>query len=373
MSNPTIEFSVRLGCLAERPQMRPSYPAVTQKDRSLPKAPIEEIPIEIRSADGAIYDKRLSGRKAPIEAGVYVIRAKLSPGKWISKRIDCTGSGHHKIYLDVPDVGLVKRTREAWEEKFSLKEEAGFIYRLLIGNPFIKDFSDFETHQRSYWKISEGSLVISSWLSAPMLLQLITTDGKITNTFAIPMAPGLPASLVVVPEKFGRKNFVIQPHNGNATLLLSSISEGRTEEARLISASPRMKAIQLLEGKRTDPIAAVVGALSLYRLGELEDMTSLVQKLNCYETWIPDSAVLEAYLEMNLGDATAAALNLKKMAERGLPLFTESLAIAVKVISWLDEVPVVARELTEIRKRLGEIMAWSDFRSQCTKLNLASY
>jgi len=117
-------------------------------------------------------------------------------------------------------------------------------------------------------------------------------------------------------------------------------------------------ATELLLHKYSDPPGAVLGGLTLHRLGRLPEKKGWVENLARDFPWLPDGQVLCAALLLKDAndDERHRGLELLLAATRHRPLYTDGLSLATELLRrW----PGTASE----RKRMGRLERLADYAS----------
>jgi hypothetical protein len=94
------------------------------------------------------------------------------------------------------------------------------------------------------------------------------------------------------------------------------------------------EAADLLFHKYRDPPAAALGALTLHRLGHLEDRRQWIQNLAHGFTWLPDGSLLLAALLKDDPDQGERRRGLDVLldATGRRPLYTDGLSLALELL-----------------------------------------
>ncbi len=120
----------------------------------------------------------------------------------------------------------------------------------------------------------------------------------------------------------------------------------------------------LLLNKFRDPAAAVLGGLTLHRLGRIPDREIWVDDLAREYSWIPDGRILQAALLMFDEEAEERAAGLEILLDATLdrPLYTDGLSLANALLHrWPDvedRTPLVDR-----LDGLADLSAAADWRA----------
>jgi hypothetical protein len=90
-----------------------------------------------------------------------------------------------------------------------------------------------------------------------------------------------------------------------------------------------LDAAELIEEKKSDPIAAAVGGYGLLRFGELGDLRDWTKHLSDWYEWLPDGAVIRGEHLARNGEHARALERFLALDARGLPIFSDGLSYAV--------------------------------------------
>jgi endonuclease G, mitochondrial len=182
---------------------------------------------------------------------------------------------------------------------------------------------------------SKGRLSLSG-TQETSVLQVIQ-PGRPTLNIVLPVSPAAGCNVVirrcVVPSPV-RDEVSFDVHMGNvkADFFLRYSAQGMlTEASQLLRDEPQQtvgQATQLLHDKFEDPVAALVGAYGLLKFGNKE-RRNWIKILYKNFDWLPDAAAVEAESLAREGKHEEACRTFLKLADRGIPLFTDGLIFAV--------------------------------------------
>jgi len=119
-----------------------------------------------------------------------------------------------------------------------------------------------------------------------------------------------------------------EPAHAQAALLLLYRERSLAAEAHAAVLSPALAAERLLEDKLRDPVAAAAGAYALLRFGLLDRLRDWTGNLMEWFPALPDGAAVRAEHLARLGRHEEALAALLALGGRGLPLFSDGVALA---------------------------------------------
>lgn len=115
----------------------------------------------------------------------------------------------------------------------------------------------------------------------------------------------------------------------NADGLLAFRRAGNLRAVASLTRSEALQAETLLQEKRRFPVAAAAGAYMLLLLGELDRLHQWTLNLMNWFPWLPDGLTVLAEHQALLGQHEEALSLLLRLPERGLPIFSDGLNIAL--------------------------------------------
>jgi hypothetical protein len=145
-------------------------------------------------------------------------------------------------------------------------------------------------------------------------------------------APGGVARNVMLPDGWSLRlglaeddvsPTAVAPPGGMVAALAAYLGSGQLREAADLGA----EAMELLRGKVANPIGATVGGYALLRMARVDLMRDWPYNLSGWFEWLPDGAVIAAELALLQDRRQDAAAQLKRAAERGVPLFADGLSL----------------------------------------------
>ncbi|MDX0481432.1 hypothetical protein GOD90_20365 [Sinorhizobium medicae] len=176
----------------------------------------------------------------------------------------------------------------------------------------------------------------------PWCLQL---GGKSIPWMIISLPPGGRCRVLITPNESTDPRreplkVVVTGFRSETETLLEFLSRDSLRAANAVASYVPL-AIQLLEGKFQDPIAAVAGAYYLLRIDKWRQIElGWIENLDLEFPWIPDGAIIRAAVltRGGLRDETAAKTVLERLSEslkRGVPIFAEGISLMHEAASVL--------------------------------------
>jgi V8-like Glu-specific endopeptidase len=169
------------------------------------------------------------------------------------------------------------------------------------------------------------------------VLQVIQ-PGRPTLNIVLPISPAAGCNVVIrrcvvsAPVR-DEVSFDVHMSNVKADFFLRYSAQGMlTEASQLLRDEKQQQALgqatQLLNDKYEDPVAATVGAYGLLKFGN-NDRRDWIKNLCNDFSWLPDGAAIEAECLAREGKNEESLRTFLKLADRGIPLFTDGLIFAV--------------------------------------------
>lgn len=165
----------------------------------------------------------------------------------------------------------------------------------------------------------------------PVVCQLQVAGRPAVNVL-VPMPPNGPApSLALVASESDPSTYriSIRLSHPTADLLTRYLIRGMFQEANESITSDSMRAEHLLEEKSHDPVAAAVGAYTILKLGDIDQLASWILHLRDRFEWLPDGAAICGEHFARLGSHQEALQSFLLLQSRGLPFFAEGLSYAI--------------------------------------------
>jgi hypothetical protein len=330
------------------------------------------LPIEVRRPDLSLVHASLSDRMLEVASGSYYVTARLPAGQELTGYIEVRDEAfaNVRLTLDPADVSP-KETEEAqrylWgleaadprDGLLALDDAAERRFRLIpyMGSP-LGDEEGFSPAQRDRVKF-DGRPGVGSpetlALSATGELSLV----QLHSLGAVPKNAVVPGGHAVVPGgytvgpngraaalgggpagdvariivRFGRGKaaaLTVRPSHPTADALVGFGQQSMIAEAARVASGEAAQAEDLLLRKREDPVAAAVGGYVLLRLGDLARLHNWTKNLAEWFPSLPDGAVIRGEHLLRMHQHVAGLEMLLALEDRGLPLFTDGLTIAIR-------------------------------------------
>jgi hypothetical protein len=224
------------------------------------------------------------------------------------------------------------------------------VIRLFSGNAF--SAGGYRLLEEAEWvdrHFSPSAGVYELWvrLHQPALLQLLQPFRRPVNV-ALPIAgqvgcrvliksgaavrPGSNLSVMLFGEASAESANMMLAYQETGRLDQAAAALGSGEVADSIHDVGMVNDAEIAElmllGKLRNPMAAVIGAYVLLRLGELERLHEWTRNLMNWFPWLPDGLVIRAEHQARRGRHREALEHLLALPERGLPLFGDGLVHA---------------------------------------------
>jgi len=336
---------------------------------------IEDAPCEIRDLRGALVHRGLVSVSRQVELPddqfvCWVMRPNgeglVLAGSSVSRELAAKGP----IRLEVGE-GLTETDR--WRKTLLVGDRAARSVPCQVFShlPMGEGWPQAGPPQEK--ELGTGRLSVDDGPPAILFIHYRVDDQTEAWT-AVPASPQLPARLrVEIVGPFAASVDVL-PSNENAAALLKLASRLRVDLELLLSESERSPAKELLEGKREDPVAAIIGAYVLCRSPAAMERNSwvgeVIKRLYCYEVlgegpkgakWLVDAAVLRALLYLREGEREDARQCLLRLREHGLPMLREGVTLAIDLLREIckDEDDPGADCMRQLRD-LRLVARWTD-------------
>lgn len=154
----------------------------------------------------------------------------------------------------------------------------------------------------------------------------------------------------------------------DAEVLLSYLSQGKVDQAQLVSES--LIALELLYGKRENPIAAAIAGYFLLLCGDFNKLNQVwTNNLANWMTWLPDGAVIDAWYRMRVKppDQDRAKRRLLEAAARGMPVYRRGLRLLLDgLTSFNDDPSFGGPDVSAALKSVRRYAAAVDWRAPIT-------
>jgi hypothetical protein len=324
----------------------------------------ESSPIEIRDSRLNLIKQLHRGQRVELDDGLYEISAVLEDGQKHRRLVQLQGGTQEDITLD------------AQEEKHAVRPPSPRA-KMASSSGTASDHASISILARAALDMVKSDLSLDSELepssySTPekeVPIEFLGCHGAVlSNNHITPAADNSwffePApNLDIVPRAdfliHGQKITISLPLNPegtyplNACEVVTTINAGALElrawisrERTVASTMQHMlasgyilhaariagEALELLRDKYQDPTGALLGALILHKIGQLEPRRSWVRNLAIDFDWLNDGKVLLAVLLSREESKQEEALSLALRASRKPMMFTESYSLLLDLL-----------------------------------------
>src|SRR5829696_4385552 len=220
---------------------------------------------------------------------------------------------------------------------------------------------------------SKGRLALSGTQEISMLQ--VIQPGRPTLNIMLPVSPAAGCAVVIrrcavsspAAGSLNRDEVSFDVHMGNvkADFFLRYAAQGMlTEAAQVLREEQQQQAkgqaTQLLHDKFEDPVAAAVGAYGLLKFGTKQRRNWIKNLYNKF-SWLPDAAAIEGECLAREGKHEESLRTFVKLANRGIPLFTDGLIFAVDRLELFTTVDRPDEEIRRARPLLELLRNYCQF------------
>ncbi len=326
-----------------------------------------DLPIEVRKPSSALVARTRSSQAVDLPPGVYYVTTRLPAGQQITRSVDLTGgsrqlrlepdpedAGDHewdeqRHFLDPARPAAMARGRAEWAAPEEAAPAPGTLdaapppagagaeSALVEGRGALRVFSgnlllgpgtlEAATVVLRLQQFEAGRVVyLGVQASSPVVVQLLEVGSAALNQ-VVPPGARLAVSHRPTPEIKAGSLFKLEAFTRNpiANLQLRYCRQGAYRRAGSAAESER-----LLYEKIDDPVAAAIGAYSLFRIGALERLHDWTANLDAMFPWLPDGAAIRGEHLARLGRHVEALAAFARLPERGLPVVADGLFYAVE-------------------------------------------
>lgn len=349
------------------------------------------LPVTIRRPDMALVRRARTSEELTLEPGEYRLSAELPSGATLSADATVREKEDTTAYLRLDDVSDrrpldIDSMLEGVRPAAALPEkDAGAApvvsVAIMRGNVFDGDFLRTSANKHGFIQSTDQAVTWSANRTAsikvgPGWRQVahFRQSGRPPINLWLPTSHRGGCRLKLAWTMGGLVSIRAVPEAPATAVAMAYDSKGRMWEAAATLSAPDKGdfAERMLYAKQADPIGAVVGAYTLLRMGELDRMRDWCDNLFNWFPELPDAAVILGEVAARRGDHGKAVETLLTIPSRGIPLFTEGLAMAGSRLR--HYVGVKARIVSRHREEIADVLAmlagferWVDSRSALTR------
>jgi hypothetical protein len=348
------------------------------------------VPVLIHTPDLKLVKTVMSSEGASLDPGTYVVTARLPAGQEIVRVVEARGDlpqytvdlrgedtppldaaevpvyvaqqrtpnpvkavrVRRRSYIRQPEPNEIRLRSPLPNEMWVVPEPPKGVLRAFAGNPLHKNLREIALPATP----SEKSNDVVEYVIAPAAetrwVQLIQMQRAPVN-IALPVSRHH-GCILTMRREANRYWIDVHLENADATLLLGYQQNRAAREEAVIAE-------RLFEQKLDDPVAAMAGAYSLLRGGELNRLRDWTKHLMDWMPWIPDGAAIRGEHLARLGSHKEAVDAFLKIAERGIPMFSDGLSFAIdrlRLYARSGDLPPTAKDAWT---QLAEFATWVDF------------
>ena len=195
-------------------------------------------------------------------------------------------------------------------------------------------------------------------------------DRKIRISLPVSPEGGFPNNSCVVKVEEARAGVPVNAWISKERTVANALQNMMASGYMLKAADMAKDAVELLRDKYSDPTGAALGALILYKVGQLEKWMSWEENLMRSFSWLPDSKVLMAKLLYDDDIDRNRAFELAIQASSQRMLYSESFSILLDLLRrWPKASDDIARR--QAIDRLACQTSYIDWESIClSQVNL---
>jgi hypothetical protein len=272
------------------------------------------VPVEIRDSHLRLLKLPKSPRHVDLAPGLYEISTVLEDGNKYSQSVQVEKGITSTVELQVKEDAPEKR-------KSRTRRSRGFLTELLAvtGASMIQQTSTTWNFQAQ----SEVQRVPTALIRVGEQRFLISLPICSTNAGK--------SSCIVKVEPSANSTVItawISQKQRAASAMQNMLAAGFFLEAAGVADD----AIELLQGKYNDPVGAALGALIMYKTGQLQRRKSWIKNLARDFPWLPDGKVMLVSLLFNDESERERALDLAVAASKQQMLFTENYSLLLGLL-----------------------------------------
>ena len=338
-----------------------------------------DLPIEVRRPSLALVKRARTGQEISLPAGSYHVTAELPAGHLLQASVELGKDERREVVLELdPEETPEPEDREL--QSYLLRPASGkrnglpgggdssTAVTLFRGNVFGGEWETGDTVKLD-WENGVGTtrLPAGGWTIA----QLSSASGRPLNV-RLPDSGERGCWIIVREGEPDCFSIEAMPTEPVAVSTLRYYTRGMLSEAGTTIRAWRdhRNDLNLLQEPMAEPITVTIGAYVLLRLGELEVLREWTDVLSrCVP--IPDGIALRAECLARLGEHDEALEVLLRLPGRGLPMFSDGVAYALKrLLCYAGSEMRVAierrEELTNVLRQVEKFSDCMDYRQQNT-------
>jgi hypothetical protein len=294
--------------------------------------------VKVRDAELKIVDRVQPGARLELDEGLYLASVLLPSGEEDEQAIRVTAGGFEEVRLGPEEASFCEDYTLEADLPRSLVFNAGtfeatsssapreWFARVVSAGAQVAPMPALElVASTAEPAAGVADLVCRGTPDAGALLWAqVAVPGQVPFVCALPMLPGH-------PEATCRLRVVATTDAIRVTALPTGSPMVEAVVAYLVTGNPghaaevASQAVELMQGKVDDPVAAALGAYALLRLGRLDEVRDWVANLADWFPDMPDGAILAAELAARAGDRDD--LWLPEAVSRGVPMFADGLSL----------------------------------------------
>ncbi|MGN6105942.1 MAG: hypothetical protein ACTHU0_12620 [Kofleriaceae bacterium] len=303
------------------------------------------LPIEVRAADRRLVGRFDPKQSVPLLPGAYYVNVPLpcgdelsdwveiAPGAATTASLGAADSGepssvHHARSLALGrSLGLSAEDLQRLRARRALDPDQPVGFRVWLGKLGAYRPADAA---RAVIEASAGAIRIQipphgAGPTKQMLVQLCVA-GRAGVVVVVPQRPAGAPIEVAIARTGDELILDAQLENRDADAMIRYATD--VDRTRMIGRAMEIRG--LLHAEVEDPIAAAAGAAALLGIDRAQDVERWLPALADATPWLADGPALAAEALARRGSHADALGRLLQLGPRGLPLFADSLAYAVR-------------------------------------------
>jgi hypothetical protein len=303
------------------------------------------VPVDIRRPNLTLVATVLSTASAEVEPGTYYVSARLSGGRVLrgqtvvragqTQTVVLTPDDDEEPGAPLPRSATGGRTRRGTPPQAAHAAApaearntgpASVAVRLLAGNVLAGQGAPIDADRWSMTQSEAGAELTVPGENRPYLIQ-IWQRGRLPANMVVPTSAGYPCRLSIAEGSDGAYTARATLANPSADLLVRYAYRADVKRSTVVTVA--LDAETLLGAKLVDPLAAVVGAYALLKLGDLDRLHEWTETLRRGFDWLPDGLIVRGEHLARTGRHAEACDAFTELPRRGLPISSEGLSWSV--------------------------------------------